>query len=183
MPAVMSQLITAEEFGQMLNPADGTRQELVKGEIIAMPPVKGRHGIVASRIDRKLGNYVDVRKLGWVAVEAGTRLERDPDTVRGPDVSFYSIDRQPEMPDGYFEIAPDLAVEVLSPDDRRRKVREKIAESVANGVRLVWLVDPEARTVMVYSGNTRGVEYVEADTLDGGDVLPGFTCPVADLFG
>ncbi len=182
MSMVASRLVTAEEFARMPEPADGTKQELVKGEVVEMPPVKGRHGIVASRIDRKLGNFVDERRLGWVAVESGTRLEHDPDTVRGPDVSFYSMARQPEMPEGYFEIPPDLAVEVLSPDDRRKKVREKVAEYIANGVRLVWVVDPEAQTVMVYAGTTRGVEYGDTDTLDGGDVLPGFACPVADFF-
>ncbi len=183
MPAVMSQMLTAEEFGRMPNPVDGSKQELVKGEIEEMPPPKARHGMVQSEIAWLLKNFVKPRKLGWVVTESGTILERDPDTVRGPDVSFYSIFRQPQPPEDYFEIPPDLAVEVLSPDDRRNKVRAKIAEYVTNGVRLVWLVDPEARTVMVYSGNTRGVEYVETDTLDGSDVLPGFTCPVVDLFG
>ena len=167
----------------MPNPADGSKQELVRGEIFEMPPVKGRHGIIASRIDRKLGNFVDARKLGWVAVESGTILDRDPDTVRGPDVSFYSIARQPQMPEDYFEIPPDLAVEVLSPDDRRKKVREKIAEYVASGVRLIWLVDPDAETVTVYAGSMRGTEYGPTDALDGGEVLPGFACPVADFFG
>ncbi len=175
-------LITAEEFGKMPDPPDGSKQELVKGVIVTMPPPKGRHGIVQLKIGRLLGNFVDERRLGWVVVESGTVLDRDPDTVRGPDVSFYSITRQPTAPEGYFEIAPDLAVEVLSPDDRRGKVREKIREYVAAGVRLVWLVDPETRTVLAYRGTIRGIEHDESDTLDGGDVLPEFTCTVADFF-
>jgi Uma2 family endonuclease len=110
-------------------------------------------------------------------------LERGPDTVRGPDVAFWSIKRQPEMPEGYFLIPPDLAVEVLSPDDRRGDVRAKIKEYVFYSVPLVWLVDPETRTVLVYRGNMRGTELGDDDALDGGDVLPGFSCKVADLFG
>ena len=183
MSAVATKLITAEEFGRMPNPKNGAKQELVKGEIIEMPPPQGLHGYVQLEIGSILRAFVKMHGFGWVVTESGTILERDPDTVRGPDVSFYHISRQPTRPSTYFGMPPDLAVEILSPDARRKKVREKIAEYVTNGVRLVWLVDPEARTVMVYSGNTRGVEYVETDTLDGGDVLPGFTCPVADLFG
>ena len=182
MSALATALMTAEEFAALPNPADGSRQELVRGKVIQKPPPQGRHGFVASKIDRKVGNFVDDHKLGWIVVESGVILERDPDTVRGPDISFYSIERHPEPPDRYFEIPPDLAVEVLSPDFRRSQVREKIREYVSKGVKLVWLVDPEAKTVTVYRGSLRGMEYDESDTLDGGDVLPGFTCPIADLF-
>jgi len=116
-----------------------------------------------------------------VVVESGVILERDPDTVSGPDVSFYSIARHPEPPDQYFEIPPDLAVEVLSSDDRRPKVREKIREYILKGVKLIWLVDPESKTVTVYSGSLRGTEFDESETLDGGEVLPGFSCVIAEL--
>jgi len=175
-------LITAEEFGKMPEPIDGSKEELVKGVIVTMPPPKGLHGIIQAKILRKIGNFVEDRNLGWVVAESGTILERDPDTVRGPDVAFYSITRQPTPPDDYFEIAPDLVVEVLSPDDRRVKVREKIRQYVAAGVKLVWLVDPDLRIVTVYRGSLRGVEHDETDTLDGGDVLPEFSCKVADFF-
>ncbi|MGL6095767.1 MAG: Uma2 family endonuclease [Fimbriiglobus sp.] len=109
-------------------------------------------------------------------------VERDPDTVCGPGVSFYSLARCPEPPGDYFPIPPDLAVEVLSPSDRQSAVREKVQQYLAAGAREVWVADPETRTVMVYRGSLRGAEYDEADTLDGGDVLPGFACQVADLF-
>lgn len=182
MSAVITQLITAEEFGRMPDPADGSKQELVKGVIVTMPPPKAIHGIVQSEIASLLRNLVKPKRLGWIVTESGTIVGRDPDTVRGPDVAFYSITRQPEVPPDYFEIAPDLAVEVLSPDDRRSRVRVKIAEYIAAGVRLVWLVDPETRTVLEYRGSLRGTEYDEADTLTGADVLPEFTCRVADFF-
>ena len=182
MSAVATKLITAEEFAKMPNPADGSKQELVKGEIETMPPPKGRHGLVQGEIYAILRDFVKPKKLGWVVVESGSVIETDPDTVRGPDVSYYSISRHPQRPDGYFEIPPDLAVEVLSPDDRRSKVREKIREYVAAGVGLIWLVDPEDHTVMVYNGTLRGIQLDEADTIDGGNVLPGFSCHVAEFF-
>ena len=148
-----------------------------------MPPPKGRHGICCSKIGRLLGNFADANKLGWVTTnDTGVVLERGPDTVRGPDVAFWSITRQPVIPDGYFEIPPDLAVEVLSPDDRRKDVRAKIKEYLFYGVPLIWLVDPENRIAWVYQGSPRGTELDEEDPIDGGSVLPGFSCKVADLF-
>lgn len=101
--------------------------------------------------------------------------------MRGPDVAFWNIKRQPKLPEDYFEIPPDIAVEVLSPGDRQN-VREKIKDYVKNGVKLIWLVDPDTRTVTVYQGSLRGSELDEADTLTGGDVLPGFTCLVSEMF-
>lgn len=132
---------------------------------------------------RELGTFVKAAKLGWVtANDTGVILERGPDTVRGPDVAFWGVERQPTVPEGYFEIPPDMAVEVLSPDDRRKEVRAKIKEYLFYSVKLVWLIDPDTRTVTVYQGSLRGAEFDESDTLDGGEVLPGFSCKVADLF-
>jgi Uma2 family endonuclease len=182
MSAVASKLITAEEFARMPNPANGARQELVKGEIIEMPPPQGRHGYLQVEFAAILRQFVKPNKLGWIVTESGTLLAHDPDTVRGPDVSFYSIARQPEPPDAYFEIAPDLAIEILSPSARRKQVRDKIEEYLATGVRIVWLVDPDTNTITVYSGNMRGVEHGPADTIDGGEVLPGFSIRVAEFF-
>ena len=127
-------------------------------------------------------SVVRPRKLGWVTTESGVVIERDPDSVFGPDVAFCSIARHPTRPEGYYEIPPDLVVEVLSPDDRRKHVREKIKDYLKNGVKLVWLVDPEVRTVTVYAGSLRGAELDETETITGGDVLPEFTCRVADFF-
>ena len=175
--------ITLDEFEKMPDPADGSRLELVRGEVVAFPLRQARHGICCAEIIRVFGNYVEDKKLGWVTSnDTGVVLERTPDTVRGPDVAFWSIARQPAMPEGYFEIPPDIAVEVLSPNDRRSDVRAKIREYVFYSVALVWLVDPETRTVTVYRGSMRGTELDEADELDGGDVLPGFRCTVSDLF-
>jgi Uma2 family endonuclease len=184
MSIVQQPPVTIAEFERMPDPADGSKLELVRGEVVVMPPPKGKHGICCSEIAWVLKNFVKPKKLGWVTTnDTGVVLERGPDTVRGPDVAFWSIARQPEMPDGYFQIPPDIAVEVLSPDDRRKDVRAKIKEYLFYNVPLVWLVDPETRTVTVYRGSMRGTELDESDSLDGGDVLPGFSCKVSDLFG
>ena len=182
MSAVATKLITAEEFARLPNPANGSRQELVKGKILEMPPPQGRHGYLQVEFSAILRQHVKPNKLGWIVTESGTLLERDPDTVRGPDVSFYSISRQPEPPDAYFDIAPDLAIEILSPSSRRKQVREKIEEYIANGVRIVWLVDPETNTITVYNGTMRGIEFGTADTVDGGEVIPGFSLRVCEFF-
>jgi Uma2 family endonuclease len=182
MSAVSTPLITAEEFGRRPEPADGSKEELVKGMIVTIPPPKALHGLTQTLIASLLLGFVRPRRLGWVATESGTVLESDPDTIRGPDVAFYSITHLPAPPIDYFEIAPDLVVEVLSPDDRRSRVRDKIREYISAGVRLVWLVDPETRTVLEYRGSLRGTEYDESDTITGADVLPDFSCRVAELF-
>ncbi len=182
MPGVLNKLVTAEEFANYPEPRDGSKEELLRGEVITMPPPKGRHGGVQARIAYLLLSVVLPRKLGWVRTESGVKIERDPDSVFGPDVTFLSIARFPIPPEDYLEIPPDLVVEVLSPDDRRKHVREKIKDYVKNGVKLVWLVDPEFRTVTVYAGSLRGMELDESETITGGDVLPDFTCKIAEFF-
>ena len=182
MPNMLNKLVTAEEFANFPEPADGSKEELLRGEVITMPPPKGRHGVIQALIAYLLLSVVRQRKLGWVTTESGVVIERDPDSVFGPDVAFYSIVRHPSRPEGYAETPPDLVVEVLSPDDRRKHVREKIKDYVKNGVKLVWLVDPEFRTVTVYAGSLRGTELDESETITGGDVLPEFSCKVAEFF-
>lgn len=184
MPAVLDKLVTIEEFAKYPEPADGSREELVRGTVITMAPPKARHGIICQNIARMLGQFVHSRRLGWVASnDTGVIIERDPDTLRGADVAYWSISREPVLPEGYFESVPDLVVEALSPDDRKKAVREKIQDYVSSGVKLVWLVDPEVRTVTVYAGSMRGAELDESETITGGDALPGFSCKVADFFG
>jgi Uma2 family endonuclease len=183
MATTATKLMTAEEFMDLPAPADGSKQELVRGEIVTMPPTKQPHGFAQIRIGWLLMNVVEPNRLGWVGSESGTITERDPDTVRGPDVYFFSIERMPERPTGYADIAPDLVVEIRSPSDRSATIREKVREYLAAGTRLVWVVDPETRTVMVYAGNMRGLELDESETITGGEVLPTFTCKVADFFG
>ncbi len=182
MVEVLDKLVTAEEFAAYPEPLDGSKQELLRGEVITMPPPQGLHGGTQALIAHLLLSVVRPRKLGWVRTESGMRMERDPDSVFGPDIAFLSISRFPTPPEGYIEIPPDLVIEVLSPEDRRKHVREKLKNYVKNGVKVVWLVDPEMRTVTVYAGSLRGTELDEAETINGGDVLPEFSCKVAEFF-
>lgn len=181
--ATKKKLLTAEEFMQLPDPPDGSQQELVRGEIITMPPPKGRHGVCCIAIGALLHSYVKSKKLGLVSGnDAGTILERDPDTVRGPDVAFYSFKRVPKVPDGYFEVAPDLAVEVLSPDSSFSKLQRKVEQYLKSGTSLVWVFDPEVRTVTVYRPKQQPETLEENEALSGEKVLPGFSCRVAECF-
>ena len=175
---------TAEELLSL--PMTERRLELVKGKLYEMAPSGGRHGNVAFNICLRLGVYVESSGLGRVFIaEAGYILRRDPDTVRVPDVSFVARGRLPEEepPEGFLELAPDLVVEVVSPTDRRREVDEKVLEWLNAGTRLVWVIHPSSRTATVHRPPDLTESLTEADSLDGGDVVPGFSCLVGDLFG
>jgi Uma2 family endonuclease len=183
MTTAARKLITAEEFFRMPEPADGSRQELIRGVVVTMPPPGGRHGACCSKINRRLGNFVEDQRSGTVfANDTGFVTERDPDTVRGPDVSYWSRERLPEVPEGYIEIAPDLAVEVVSPGDHFSRVQKKVRHYLTRGVRMIWVVDPEDRSVTVYRSEEQIRILQETAVLSGEDVLPGFSVPVADLF-
>jgi Uma2 family endonuclease len=130
-----------------------------------------------------LNEHVQRLGLGTVLVEAGYVLRRMPDTVRGPDISFVSVARLPsnQIPETFIPGAPDLAVEIISPSSRWSEVEEKVADYLAGGARLVWLVDPRERRVVVRYPDRAPAVLAENDTLDGEDVVPGFTLPVAEL--
>jgi Uma2 family endonuclease len=180
--AIQRKLMTAEELFKM--PDDGMRHELVKGELRTMPPAGAEHGFVAIVAGAQVLNHVKANRLGWVfAAETGFTIERGPDTVRAPDVAFVAAGRFPDgrPPRTFADLAPDLAVEVLSPSDRPREVREKVLQWIEAGVRLVWVISPSARSVTVYRSNGSTRVLSAADQLDGEDVLPGFTCAVQDL--
>ena len=166
-------------------PDDGYRYELVKGELIQMSPTGDEHGRVTVRITAPLYLYVEEHNLGVVyAAETGFKLESDPDTVRAPDVAFLSRARRDQLGkvEGYWVGAPDLAVEVLSPSDRQRKVDEKVVSWLASGTRMVWLVSPKLRTITIYKSVTDVVTLTDIDQLEGGDVVPGFHIAVAQIF-
>ena len=172
--------ITAAEFLEMPEPPDGSKQELVRGEIVMLPPPGFEHGNVQSNTNYVLKHYVRAHQLGWVTVESGVVTEIGPDTVRGPDVAFWSKERLPldqPPPRGYPEVAPDLCVEVLSPSNRPAQVQAKVREYLTRGVRLVWVVDPEQRNVTIYRTADEGQVLDESATLTGEDVLPGFKLP------
>lgn len=181
--ATTKKLLTAEEFMQLPDPPDGSQQELDRGVIVTMPPPKGIHGICCAAVAILIGQHVKQKKLGYLTSnDTGTILERDPDTVRGPDVAFYSFRRVPKVPDGYFEVAPDLAVEVLSPDSSFSKLQRKVEQYLKSGASLVWVFDPEVRTVTIYRPKQQPETLEESETLSGEKVLPGFSHRVSEFF-
>jgi Uma2 family endonuclease len=184
MSQVAAKLITAEEFLRMEPPADGSKVELIRGELVTVCRPGFRHGRRQLRIGRLLDDYGETTRHGRAVVECGIVTERNPDTVRGPDVSYWSVERLPLdlEPQGYPDVSPDLAVEVLSPTNRASTIRDKLQEYFERGVRMVWIVDPEDRTVRVYRSLDEGRIFHENATLDGEDVLPGFRVKVAELF-
>jgi Uma2 family endonuclease len=178
--------ITDEDLLRL--PRDGQKRELVDGEI-RVSPAGGRHGQVTVELLVRIHAYVRERHLGVVFDSStGFRLagrKVGQQDVRSPDVSFVSAGRLPSdrAPAGFIEMAPDLAVEVLSPDDRRREVLEKVGEFLDAGTRLVWVLDPEQRSAAAYRSLTDVRRLAENEALDGEDVIPGFACVLGDIFG
>lgn len=184
MAAVTTRKLTAEEFFDLPDPPDGSKQELVRGEVVTMPNPGWEHGEVQGNICFHIKVFLKQHPIGRVAVESGVITERKDDTVRGPDVSYYSKERLPldRRVVKYHDEPPDLCVEVVSPSNTKRRMRDKIKEYFFAGTRAVWVVDPEDRSVTVLRAPDEGRTLYEEATLDGGDVLPGFSCKVADLF-
>lgn len=179
----LKKLFTAEEL--LCLPTVGRRLELVKGKVYEMAPAGGRHGYVAIKTGVRLSVHVQPNRLGHVfAAETGFIIQRDPDTVRAPDAAFISQNRlsADEIPDGYIDLIPDLVVEVVSPNDRRREVREKVEEWLNAGVHLVWVLYPATRSAIVYRSLSDLTNLTADDYLDGEDVVLGFACRLGELF-
>jgi len=177
-----ARLITAEDLWSM--PGD-QRRELVRGELRTMAPSGFEHGAVIIKLSRRLANYVVDHKLGVVlGAETGYVLARNPDVVRGADVSFVRTDRlpPPERAAKFFEGPPDLAVEVISPGDSPNEVDEKTKDYLNAGTSLVWVVNPRRRTITVHRLGRDPQLLRETDKLGGEDVIPGFECHVAEAF-
>ena len=180
----VKQLLTAEQLWA-LPEAPGKRHELVKGELVEVPGAGALHGLIAGLIYRLLAAFVDERGSGYAFGDGvGYILGRHPDLVRIPDASYVAREHVPEgdIPEGFWSIAPDLAVEVVSPHDRAEDVHGKVGEYLAAGTRLVWVLWPRSRAVTVHAAGGETRELGAADELDGGDVLPGFRVGVASLF-
>ena len=182
-PGTATSLMTADDLLRL--DAEGVRGELIRGVFQQMAPTGAEHAEIAMRLGHYLNAFIIPRKLGRLMGSDGDVLiERGPDTVREPDIGFTSAERAPlgVRLTGYLEIVPDLVVEVVSPSDDPDEVERKALMWRSHGARLVWVVHPDPRTVEVY--RTDGtVETLEGDAaLDGEDVLPGFTCPLASVF-
>lgn len=166
----------------MRMPRDGRKYELVDGELV-VSPAGGRHGKVTVRLVVRLGGFVESGKLGHV-FDSSTGYILPGGNRRAPDASFVARGRFPaeEVPRGFIDIPPDLAVEVLSPGDDARKVMDKVGEYLKAGVRLVWVIDPESRRAVSYRSLTAVRDVPTQGSLDGEDVVQGFACPLASLF-
>jgi Uma2 family endonuclease len=166
--------MTAEDLLRLNLP--NKRTELVRGILVVREPAGYQHGDVAARLVVAIANHVNAHGLGRVfAAETGFTLTRSPDTVRAPDVAFITATRLPDPPPrGFAELAPDLAVEVLSPDDRPGEVLAKVADWLNAGTRLVWVVDPVRVIARVYRADGSESVLSETDALRGEDLLPGF---------
>ena len=173
--------ITGEELHAM---GDIGPCELIEGRIIPMSPAGISHGIYEMNFALALRRFADEHDLGVVATgEVGIYTRRDPDSVRGADVVFISHERdQLRASAGFLDVAPELVVEIISPDDKWSDVIEKLREYFTVGVKLVWVADPELRSVLAYRSLTDVREFTADDELISEDVLPGFTVNVADLF-
>ncbi|MEX2120543.1 MAG: Uma2 family endonuclease [Pirellulales bacterium] len=180
--ATTETLLTAEEYARL--PDAGRPTELVRGKIVMMNRPGVRHGWICNRIGQLLANFVYVHRLGHVLNnDSGVVTQRSPDTVRGADVAFYSYKRVPKgpRPKVYAGVAPELVFEV-SPDDRPRKVLEKVTEYLHVGVLCVCVVDPKRRIVVIHYPDRPEQTLAADDNLEFPAILPGFSCPVRHLF-
>lgn len=184
MATVAARLLTADEFYELPEPADGSKLELVKGRIVTMTAPGFEDGVIQTNIAAILWNFAKSKKLGTVLTESGVVTQRKSDTVRGPDVSYYSKKRAPlgKRIIKYNDQPPDLCVEIVSPSNTRKELRKKLKEYFTAGVRMVWLIEPEDRSVTVLTNADQGKTLYEDAELNGGDVLPGFSCKVCELF-
>lgn len=177
-------LVSADEL-LTLPHGMGKRYELVKGELRVMPPFGWRHGQVIHNVQGLLGAFILDRGLGrGFGGRTGFFLARNPDTVRAPDFAFISNKNVPQEDpsEAFWPGAPDLAVEVLSPGDTTKEVNEKVQAWLSAGSQSVWIVDPIGETVAIHRSRTDIQIRTAGETLEGGSVVPGFSCPVDELF-
>ncbi len=183
MAITATELLTADDLLRL--DSQGTRGELIRGVFHEIMSSGLEHSKIAAKLTVLLGIFVMPRNLGTLATsDLGVWLERDPDTVREPDIAYFSTARLP--PDvritGYAEVPPDLVVEIVSPSDTQRAIHDKARMWLRYGVALVWVVQPDTRTVDVHAPGRAVVTHTGTDTLDGAAVLPGFTCTISDIF-
>jgi Uma2 family endonuclease len=179
--AKSEQPLTGEQLAEM---ADLGPCELVDGRIVPMPPPGPLHATLESEVDWWLRSWAKQTRRGQVLVgEAGIFIRRNPDTVRGADVAYISNQRWARRGDSaYLEVAPELVVEIVSPNDRWVDIMDKLADYFEAGVERAWLVDPYKKKVFVYSGVTDVRIFQPGDNLTDDEILPGFSLPLDDLF-
>ena len=198
------QRMTYSDF--MVQPEDGVLHELVRGEILRMPPLKGKHGRIEMRLAGAIDRYLEgrARTLGWAddqgslardllagalaGGEFGIRfsVQDDPDQVRGVDVCYLSPEQVARYEsfdsDEYFPEVPVLVAEIISPSETASYINEKVNDYLSGGAQVVWLIFPKTRSVQIYRPDQPVFTVTAAQALDGGDVLPGFSIPGVRLF-
>jgi Uma2 family endonuclease len=175
--------LTVEDLAEIDEPG---RFDLIRGELIRMPPAGGEHGRIAVALGARLYNFVTDRALGTVfGAETGFILDKQAATVLAPDIAFIRASRLPagEVQSGFVPIVPDLVVEIVSPSDRLTQVQDKVLAYLEYGVGLVWVVDSRRRTVTVYHPDRTARVLLEDDLLTGEDILPGFEVRISAVFG
>ena len=176
-----SRLVTAAELEKF--PDDDYRYELVEGRVIRMSPTGYEHGRIVARLLWLLETHLRARRVGSVVTEVGFKLRSNPDTVRAPDVAFV---RQARIPTatlkGFWTGPPDLAIEVLSPDDRAVDLRAKVEEYLSCGVAVVVVIDPDEPNATIHRATVRSVTLRSGDQLDLDDVVEGFRCSLQEVF-
>ena len=176
-------LLTAEDLLRL--DAEGIKGELIRGVFCETMSTGVTHGEIVMNLGGELRNFVRPRRLGRIiGSDSGILLERDPTTVREPDIAFISAEQYPlgTRVSGYYEGVPELVVEIASPSDTLQSVNDKALMWQRYGVLLVWVVLPETRSVDVYPPSGQVFTLGDGDTLDGGVAIPGFTCSVNDIF-
>jgi Uma2 family endonuclease len=178
--AVTIPLLTAEQYLEAAN----RWSELIDGVIIDLSPPGGPHSFYQSEVIAVL-KRAQAAGVGIAVGELGCIIRRNPDAVRAPDAAFIRIERLPtgRIPSGFWNGAPDLAVEVVSPSDRPGEIQTKIRDWIEAGARQVWIIYSDSRTVQVVRSLLDRVTLAANDTIDGGDAIPGFSCRVSELFG
>ena len=176
-----TRLVTAKELERF--PSDDRRYELLEGRLVAMTPVSYAHSRTVMRFGSMLERCTREHNLGDVHAELGVILKTNPDTVFAPDIAFIKRERVPATtPRGFWKGAADLAVEVLSPDDRPAEIRNKVAEYLRRGTPLVLVIDPEKRLITKWPPSSSPVTLKEGDVLDLSEIIEGFSCDVRAIF-
>lgn len=178
---VTTKLMTAQDLWQAGEA--GEHAELIEGEFVPMSPPNAEHGEIQAALIIAIGSYLADRNAGKVYGDAGYVLSRDPDTVLGPDLSFIARERIPADRKRFLPLAPDLAAEIVSPSNTPGEIERKIGIYLQAGTRMVWVVYPRQRQVVVHTPDNAPQVFTESDELPGGDVLPGLAIPVARIFG
>ena len=178
---VTTQLMTAQDLWQIGEAGEHT--ELIDGEIVQMAPPNGEHGAIQAVLILAIGTFLAGTDLGTLYGEVGYVLRQNPDTVLGPDLSFIASARVPTDQARFLPLAPDLAIEIVSPSNTPGEIERKIGIYMQAGTRMVWVVYPRQRQVVAHTPGEAPRVFTDSDELPGGEVLPGLALPIAGIFG